>query len=584
VNFFESLICDFVENFIFETAAILSEFPSLSFPFEGDFAERVSSILKLGQLSTIQRIQLFINEVAKNMNENDKVTKELKRKNAEQAHRIREFGDTQPTYCALLHSLLDELKAIAVTDTQLSGSVPCKNDPRFKQFIADKAAELEPLVKDKVVADSQFIKHDFFTTADAAKRLQAIDQVLEKDDQAFAILASQFLTNQMLKNQLDAIMGTIGKLERISQMDIMQGEDVADLPAIFQRTQEQLSKLKEKYKQLHAVNKKAQGAQVGLAKAEAAAKAKVGQLQGQLENLQNEYDVLKVKFQVATSELHVRAAPIEVQAGPNEEEHAEVKARTQLLEEALTQKSKECSELSTLLKKLQTTLEDSLKKQNRHFAHQEDSLRKQIIEMQGQLDAMETQLVSKKKSAKRNERSLKEQYDASIRELTAHYEEPKKALLRTIEDLKEKAKAAREMSKKLVDSMSASEQLNQRLQAEGNELKQGQKALKSELAQTKQQTQKELQHIQAQLSAQTLAFESKIHTATAEAKTHLKGLLEAVSEAIGSYYNVDEAAFSESDFRELLVQLKDDLAKLQLIQFENARQANIAAEASPNNA
>jgi myosin heavy subunit len=515
-----------------------------------------------------------LNETAKKIKETDAALETV----TTSLNEYKEAFDNQPNYCNLLYSFLNELKQIAITETTLSGNYSFKTDPAFVQFIADQAAIIDPTIQEKYLKEARFIKSDFFT-ADSTKRLQQIQTFVKQNEFGYAILASQFISNILLKNQVEIIMGTISKLQEISQMDIIQQGDTSDLVGIFKRTQEELTKLKNNRKQLHATLKKSQENQISLAKSEAGLKTKVGQLTGQLENITNEYDVMKVKFQVASNELLLRKDPVielasQIRSDVEDQQHL-AKQRTAKLEEALTQKSKECSELSSLLKKLQKTLEDSLKKQQRRFSRQEEALKGQVIEMQGQMDAMETQLTSKKKSAKRNERSLKEQYDSSIRDLSAHYEESKRSLMTTIDTLREKAKQGREMTKKLVESLSEAEQKNQKLQTECNEGRVSIKALSAEIGQLKQAHNKDLEHLHGQISAQTMAFDSKMMAANQEAKSHLSRVLDSINEAVGSFYNLDDGDFGEEDLKGVLKNLKEDLGKLQLFQLGAANLDNI---------
>lgn len=548
---------------------------SIHIPFTGEFADKAMGILRLPQYQPVQRIQLILNEAAKRMADLEAELASLRAENDSYQTQLAQMSDSQPAYCQVLNALLSELKSIAITEAQFGKSNICKNDPAFIDFVSQKCADIEPLIKESLLKDPEFIPSDFFSTPDIQKRKEYIQKLFKPCDIGFSIFVAQFLTNILLRNQLEAIMGPLNKVEELSQMDIIQGGDISDIPGIIKRLQEQVIKYKNKSKHLHCALKKSQQAQLNLAKADNDNKTKISQLMMEKEALQNEIDVIRVKYQVAANELSLKSNDMPSGCGAHharDDMDPAAKEKLARLEEALEAKTKECNQLSCLISSLQSTLEESTRKQHRHWKKHEDAYKQQIIELQQQIDYMENQLITKKKNAKRNEKSLKERYDASVRELSAHYEESKKALINTIEELKEKARQAREMSRKLVDSMAETEQKNQKLQADVVELSNQQKTANAQLAQAKQQMAKEKQNIKAQLAAQMMACESKSHSATqevkAESEKHLKEILNIAAETIGQFYDVDEVDFNEESYVQLLNQAKQDIEKLQFFQSE----------------
>ena len=550
---------------------------ALTMPFDGDMGEKVEQLIHLPQYQPVQRVQLIINEAAKRIREYEESIKEKDMHIQTIQTQLDQAVTGQTPYCQILDALLKDLKNIAFQEAQINNANICRVDTQFIELMAEKSAEIEPLIREELLKDPRFIPSDFFTTPDINKKKEYIHEIINVSDVSYTIFTAQFLTNQLLVNQLNALMGPLGKMEEISRLDVVGG-DFNDIPNLLKSLQDKIAKLKKTRTQLHTLLKQQTENANNLAKSQNELKTKCSQLQITNDALQSEVDVLKVKYQVASNELLLKQNEENLNEFANQlrgsvdEQESETRQRTDRLEQELQEKTKQCAELSSLIKNLQQTLEISTKKQNRRAAKTEDALKGQIAEMQQALEMLEQEVANKKKTAKRNEKSLREQYDASIQDLTSHYEESKRALLRTIEELKDKAAEAREATKKLQQNVAESEAKNTKLVDENANLCEEKKSLNAQLLTIKQQVQKEKQHLQIQLAAQTMAMESKIQTATQEAKAEgekrLKELYDTVADTLGSYYGFDDTEFSEDSLKQILAHAKEDLDRLQYFQNE----------------
>ena len=552
------------------------DFSTLTIPFEGDIGQKADFYMKLPQYQPVQRLQLVLNEAAKHMKEVEDELALKEEECAELHNQLDQAVSGQTPYCQILDTLLKELKDISVKEAQINNANLCRVDTDFIEYMAEKSAELEPLIRDELLKDPRFIPSDFFTTTDVNKKIEYIKEIIKCSDVSYTIFTAQFLTNQLLINQLNALMGPLGKMEEISRLDVVGG-DFNDIPNLLKSLQDKINRLKKTRSQLHALLKREKETSNNLAKSENDLKTRCAQLQVTNDSLQSEVDVLKVKYQVASNELLLKSNEENLNQFANhlrddlDEQQLEAKQKTDKLEAELEQKTKECCELSELIKKLQVTLQESTKKQNKRYQKTEDALKSQISEMQQEIEILNKQLVQKRKLAKRNERSLREQYDASIQEISQHYEESKASLLKTIEDLKQKAAEAREMTKKLQQNCTESEDKNAKLTNENSDLIAEKKNLNAQLMSIKQQVQKDKQHLQAQLAGQMMACESKVQTATQEVKAQeekrYNALLEIVGNSLGAYYGVDDD-FNEDVLKQVVSHAKEDLERLQYFQKE----------------
>ena len=192
--------------------------------------------------------------------------------------------------------------------------------------------------------------------------------------------------------------------------------------------------------------------------------------------------------------------------------------------------------------------------------------------MEQQIELLQDELASKKKNAKRTERSLREQYDEAINDVTNHYEESKRSLQKSVDDLKIKAAEARDMTKKLQQTVTETETKNAKLTEDNEALQNEKKALNAQLTAIKQQISKDKQNLQVQLAAQMMACESKIRSATQEVKAegekHLKDLFSLIAETFGAFYGFDDSDFNDESLKQVLAHAKEDLIRLQYFQNE----------------
>ena len=550
---------------------------ALTLPFEGDIGEKAEHISKLPQYQPVQRMQLIINEAARTIKELEETSQTRGDEIKTLKNQLDQALAGQTPYCQILDSLLKELKNISCQEAQINNANLCRIDTAFIEFMAEKSAEIEPLIKDNLLKDPRFIPSDFFTTQDVAKKNECIKEIINCSDISYSIFTAQFLTNQLLSNQLQALMGPLGKMEEISRLDVVGG-DFNDIPNLLQKLQDKIRSLKKTRSQLHALLKQQTEVANKSLKSESELKTTVSQLQITNDSLKSEIDVLKVKYQVASNELLLKKNEENLNAFASQiretvdEQQSETKQRTDRLEAELQQKTLENADLTSLIKKLQTSIDVSTKKQNKRFQKQEDALKEQIAEMEQQIELLQDELASKKKNAKRTERSLREQYDEAINDVTNHYEESKRSLQKSVDDLKIKAAEARDMTKKLQQTVTETETKNAKLTEDNEALQNEKKALNAQLTAIKQQISKDKQNLQVQLAAQMMACESKIRSATQEVKAegekHLKDLFSLIAETFGAFYGFDDSDFNDESLKQVLAHAKEDLIRLQYFQNE----------------
>jgi chromosome segregation ATPase len=170
-------------------------------------------------------------------------------------------------------------------------------------------------------------------------------------------------------------------------------------------------------------------------------------------------------------------------------------------------------------------------------------MKQMITDLQSHIESLEEQLSIKKKTARRNERSLIEQYDSSLRELAAFSESSKASLEQTVDELKEKANKACEFSKQLVESISESEKQNQVFAEENSTLSENQKNFIALVLALKPQLAKKRPHRHAQFASANMFCETKVQVAALQVKSKYekiaKELLNARVDSVGEFYDLD---------------------------------------------
>lgn len=559
--------------------ATQQDFNAIVMPFTGELKTKCQAIMKLPQYQPLQRIQLVLNEAAKNVSALTESMNTANKKAAEAKSAYDNFATDQVKYQEILEALLSDLKHLVQNQDLINSCPLCKEDTQFIEFINQKLEDITNIVQREAIKDPKYLSDDFFYTADVNKRKEAVQKLLQPCDSTFSLFCAQFLTNVFLENQLAAVTAPLQLIEDMTKCGVLRGTQLSDVPHLIETLNVRVNKTTSQNKKLHASLKKAQTQAMNLIKSENEKKTKISELSLQVDSLQNEISVLNVKLQVANNELLLKQNECgslnqfaqEIREGV-EERTNDQKARTDKLEEALKSKTNECAELAKLLKDLEKSVDENTNSQLRRAKRNEEQLLAQLEILQSQVDDYEKQLQERKKASKKLEKQLREQYDKSVNELASHYEEGKKSLEDTIEQLKEKAKSAREMSKRLVDNMSDVEKRNAALQKDNNDLLQKLKGIQMEIITMKNAQQKEKQQQQAQLAAQLMAAESKAQQTITEEKAKLSAkiaeLIQTVQKQIGTFYGIDDSEFDEEAFEQTVKTARDDLNKLQYFQQE----------------
>jgi hypothetical protein len=519
----------------------------ITLPFEGDIADKCEEIFKLPQYQPIQKIQLVLNEAAKRICESEKeILENRKIINETQNYSRRE--ETECEYGQILFALLNEFREYA----------DIERGSNFAIFIADKCANIDPILTNLPTTD---FPQQFFSISSIDERMKVVASLVADNTPISSLLQSQFLINNYLRKQMRDAAASQVELNTTQITEITEKQDQQ-----IKSLQEKVVQLKESRKQLHNSLKQAQGE----SKTEQECRSKLSALEIQLESVQHENELLKVKVQVAQNELLLK-----MKDPPMSQSNLSEISNEPRLEAALAAKSDECSQLGQQMRKLQATLEETIKKNAKKYRSREEAMRGEIENLQNEVAAIVEESQSRMKKMKKLTKQTKEQYQATINEMVKNHEESKATLEGTVRAMTEKAEESRAMSQQLVQSLTQCEQKNQKLQSELQQTTQSQKDLALQQSVLKQQIAKDRQNYQAQIAAQQLAAEARLQDICTQLRSQyekrIANLLNTALTTIGAFYGVDETSFTEDGFAQIVAHAKADLTKLKYFQAETTR-------------
>ena len=162
-----------------------------------------------------------------------------------------------------------------------------------------------------------------------------------------------------------------------------------------------------------------------------------------------------------------------------------------------------------------------------------------------------------------------------ITELTSKLEASNAELTKTLNEIEQKKNELEQVKTNMNQSVSELTTKVSTLEHENNELNNGQKQVNIELSSLKQQMAKDKQHYQCQISAQTMAYETKIQQMQQEMRIQshkaLQNVFSIVQENLGPLYGLDPSDFNEETLKQLVLVVKNDLDKLKYFQNETTQ-------------
>ena len=534
----------------------------IKLPFEGDVLDEMEKIIKSPQYTAIQKVQLIINKAAKSIEETEEEINKLKKEQLENIKVQEESHDDK--YYSILNAALSKFASI-ITNKEASTIF----DKEVVDFVGREFMEINEKLKDSREPEAEFIPKDFFTSIDSRKRINIIKDISLSNPELYSIILYQVLLNKSIIQRNEEQQNKKDEDARIVQREIPeQNETITKLNETIQTLEDEKKKLRSMMKatkaQLLSVNQSDNEHQTEIAK-----------LKLEVNGLKNDLEVANMKLEIYANEATQRQndiSNISTLAAQTREETANAynSQQNQQLKSQLDKKINEYNELKKINDSLQATIANLTKQNKKQQKKLNESFEKEKEALLAEIESLQQKISKLTKSYNKKLRIAEEQFSSEYANINTKLEEANDKLVKAQSDYETIANEYNTIKQK---SDSIQSELTQKLKViekERNEQSNAQKELKVELTNTKQQLQKEKQRSMCQLSAQTMAYETKIQQIQQEIKDKTNKAVEEiysiVSDNFGQYYGVDSCDFNDDTFKQIVMLIKNDLEKLKLFQ------------------
>lgn len=537
---------------------------SLDISFPGELGTKCRHILEMKQYKPVQRIQTILNTLSNEITENEAAIHEKNQEIASSARALeKKESDSQKTI-GILKALLMELKNLAVTEAAIDKCADCDADPAFLKFVAEKC------ILSTESSGNDTIPADFLSIDDISTRKQIVEREIRPDGEAMSLFVAQFLANTVLRRQLQKVLAVLPKKEEMSRLlKDLKCDSVQELIGYVGACQSELMKLKKQNTQLQKECKRAKKQQQQNT-SDMSFKAQISRMQLQNDELQNELDLLQMRNQVLNNELSVTR-----QEDSKPREPVVVDPRIQELESLLSQKEEEIAQLKRDLDGSKRKTRETIEKMSSKQSKREKALLEEVETLTTRASELELKVAKKSKRHKLAIKEILRQNEQQVSDISCEYAQSKASYEAVIKGMEEKMGNARELSQKLMSTVSEKEKVNQRLAEENSQLRLAQKALEIKLIKLQETSQKERQVLLGQLSATKMSCQSQIQEADKaskkQAETKIQEIYGQVTAELSDFYRIGHESLDDESFKQVLVLVKRDLERLQIFQKQGVR-------------
>ena len=588
----------------------------LKLPFEGELSDDMEKILKLPQYQPIQKIQLIINKASKHISDTEEQLRQLKKAQIDHENTKLDDETTIHQSAYLLKALLEKFSQI-VTNNEDNNLY----DPKTIEFFAKECSTIDAHLKDLVMNDPAFVPNDFFTTDDASACVAVLQQIANSQPAVYSLLISQLLLNRAIlrevspngehhqqqqtqqnnqhhhhkqgnkeegkENQQDSNnnnkeeQATKEQQDNQQQSAPVQREKSEPLlkptgdHATIETLNNQIKTLEEEKAKLRSTLKATKVQLFKLNQTDNEHQTEIAQLQLENNSLKNDLEVCKMKLEISANQAAQRQNDLSnissfvAKTKDDSESSTSGESKAQLKAD-LTKKNAECTELRNIIDNLQkniATLTKQNKKQHKKLTESFNTEKEALVEEIEQLRAKNTKV---SKACNKKLKSAEVQFNTAYSQLQTQLDQTSEELTKAQNELQQKVEEFEAIKQKIATLQNEYNEKIQKLEKENNDYVVSTKDLKIELANTKQQMQKDKQHNQCQLSAQMMAYETKIQQMEQEVKSNTNKAIEDIysvmDETFGQMYGLEAGDLNEDTFKQLVMSIKGDLEKLKYFQ------------------
>ena len=537
-------------------------FRELEFPFDDGLREKFVRISSLDHYQPVQRVQLILNELGKVIASEKEETNAKKAALEELKSKLENEQKTASVVRQTLAALQREIRNVAMEDEKMGKYAIYDSDDGLANFIAQQTIAMERCVTSEDVHAS--IPSDFFAM-DIDHKRRTLMQNIQTNEAAMALFSAQFHINLLLKKELKKLAQSAMKNEDLEELlQLLKCGNTNDFLHNLQILKEQLLKLLANFDRAKKYIKKLQRTLMAKNRSESEQKLKVDQLQLRNETLANECDLLKVKCQVAENQV----ALLKSENSSEETDKAASSNNNSIGD--IREKEEEILKLTNEIKEMSMAHAAQLARQKRAAKKGNEELLAKLERSQSALAESENRYAELQKKAKKLKKFFAQKFEESSKEFEKQIATVKASYEEATQTMRQKSDRSREMSQKLLQSLSESEQYNQQMQSENAQLHIENKSLEVKLTSLQEQMKKERQNVENRIAAQRVACDSKVQEVTRNMKQTIEEertrLFSAIFRVFSSIYSFDASDLDENALLSLCERVKRDIEKLRAFQ------------------
>ena len=540
----------------------------ISFPFDEEMMKKINTIIAYDHFQSQQKVQLIINEVAKEL---VKLNQSVKDMNEEAKKKENEFSVkivSAQKAIDLLQCMMREWKNLECNERKIDVLAFCEKDQDFISFIAQEFSNFNNASLATNPATSLFIPPELLSEEGVCARKKLIEEMAATNKDFSSLMSIMFLINIRLKKQVNELLSSCEQKSTIeSTLSALGVNSINEVPDYVESLLGKIEHLKNSRKEVHVALVSARDELQQKSKEEENLNNEVHELKQRVENLTNSNNSLQQQLSESNegSKKSYSASPLSVCSHSSTDSDYQVNSLKEM-QEIINNKSKENEELKEQMKeseKRQTKKINKLQKK-------ELLLKQQIQELENALTEMNDVLTKAKKKTKTSIAAMKEQSNSDINKLKHSFQTEKELMQTQLDAANEKSDKSNAIVKQLQETLSQAEQKNKELTEENTRMTRSLQQIEGNIKSIQDKCLREQKSAEAALTVKLLNSEAQHQRESKELKAKYEAekqkTVDFFTSHLESLYGFTDIDTDEVSLLQLFSRLQSDLSKLKYFQ------------------
>ena len=611
------------------TAALFNDtfnFEGMEFPFDDDLKARIDRILSFDHFQGAQKVQLIINECAKDLN---KLHNQVEQEVSTASDKVKAYEDIRKNYCKtydLLNSVLREWKNFECNEHKIDVVAFCDQDENFLNFLAEECVKLQNLPEAAEFLGPLFVAAELFSDEAYDQRRAIVQNVAETNKDLSTLISAMFLINGRLKKEVATLTkGVTEKAEVTTLLQQLGVEDFSQLPALVESLQSKVGHLKDTRREVHTALVAARDAMNEKEKEESTLRTQIINLRKRIEELERENAQLKgeieetktsfynkeqqlqahyeeeitkqkvinqesqvvqvmppppppratrkvqtVEVSLDNSALSSSASQISAAQSTSAAQESELGITVKNMQRSIQEKILENENLKSQIEVLKQQAENTQQQTKKEAQKNEQALRSQIRDLEEELRETQEKLAKTRRRAKNVVKDLKSQHETELNTVASNFETAKAEITDCLTDSKNKEEKAKAVIKQLQDALAESESKMKEMADENVRLNGSLQNLELKISTLQEQFARDQKASQAATAVKMLNIETQHQKEQKEAKAKYEvekqKAIDFFTHHLGALYHIADLDYDEQALTHLFARLQADLGKLKYFQ------------------